>query len=172
MLSQRHCEFPRTVNLPTEQQLHGSQPRQSRSPGPQSRLASEQECYNIHGVSQAHGIHPTLYPNPTLSLLRTLFPLLSRITSAPLRSFIRNTILADVKTANLKAKNHKLNSGVQAILFTMIERGMDAEVQGDKGNIRGQKASDAMKIGSSDEAMWAVSLTKEFWSKNIWYACC
>lgn len=51
----------------------------------------------------------------------------------------------------------------------MVERGMDAEVQGDKGNIRGQKASDAGKSGSSDEAMWAVALTKELWKKGVWY---
>lgn len=50
----------------------------------------------------------------------------------------------------------------------MIERGMDADVQGDKGNIRGQKASDAAKTGSNDEAIWAVTLTKELWSKRVW----
>lgn len=70
--------------------------------------------------------------------------------------------------ANQKAKNHKLNRAIQAILFTMVERGMDAEVQGDKGNIRGQKAGEAGKSSTNDEAMWAITLTKELWSKRVW----
>lgn len=54
------------------------------------------------------------------------------------------------------------------MLFGMVERGMDAEVQGDRGNIRGQKVSETVKSGSVDEALWAVALTKELWTKHIW----
>ncbi|KXN90447.1 Protein sda1 [Leucoagaricus sp. SymC.cos] len=53
------------------------------------------------------------------------------------------TILSDIRTANLRTKNHKLNKAVQAMLFGMVERGMK-------------------------EAMWAIILTKELWKKNIW----
>lgn len=45
---------------------------------------------------------------------------------------------------------------------------MCAEVQGDKGHIRGQKISDLAKTGSNTEAMWAVTLTKELWRRKVW----
>jgi SDA1, HEAT repeat len=101
-------------------------------------------------------------------LLQTLFPLLPRTTSSTLRTFIRKTILSDIRTANLKSKNHKLNRAVQAMLFGMVERGMDGEVQGDKGKLRGHKHIEGLKI-SGEEAMWAVTLTKELWKKGIWW---
>lgn len=102
-------------------------------------------------------------------LLKTLFPLLPRTTSSSLRAFIRRTILSDIRTANLRTKNHKLNRAVQAMLFGMVERGMDAEVVGDKGKLRagsGPAAPGAVQNGG--EAMWAIVLTKELWRKGIW----
>ena len=53
------------------------------------------------------------------------------------------------------------------MLFGMVERGMDAEVQGDRGKLRGQKSVDGAQI-SGEEAMWAITLTKELWKKGIW----
>ncbi|TBU28964.1 SDA1-domain-containing protein [Dichomitus squalens] len=103
----------------------------------------------------------------SITLLQTLFPLLPRTTSSSLRSFIRRTILSDIRTANLRVKNHKLNRAVQAMLFGMVERGMDAEVVGDKGKLRAAARPSA--AGSNgEEAMWAVVLTKELWRKGIW----
>ena len=99
-------------------------------------------------------------------LLQTLFPLLPRTTSSSLRAFIRRTILSDIRTANLRTKNHKLNRAVQAMLFGMVERGMDAEVVGDKGKLRA--AAGRSGSGKGEEAMWAVVLTKELWRKAIW----
>lgn len=108
------------------------------------------------------------YVSATSSLLQTLFPLLPRTTSSSLRAFIRKTILSDIRTANLRSKNHKLNRAVQAMLFGMVERGMDAEVVGDKGKLRAAAGKSA--VGSNgEEAMWAVVLTKELWRKGIWY---
>ncbi|KAI0747789.1 actin cytoskeleton organization and cell cycle progression protein [Daedaleopsis nitida] len=100
----------------------------------------------------------------SITLLQTLFPLLPRTTSSSLRAFIRKTILSDIRTANLRTKNHKLNRAVQAMLFGMVERGMDAEVVGDKGKLRAAAGSS----GNGEEALWAVVLTKELWRKNIW----
>ncbi|EPT01810.1 hypothetical protein FOMPIDRAFT_1161029 [Fomitopsis schrenkii] len=102
----------------------------------------------------------------SIELLRTLFPLLPRTTSSTLRSFIRRTILSDIRTANLRTKNHKLNRAVQAMLFGMVERGMDQEVVGDKGKVRAAPAQAASQNGG--EAMWAIVLTKELWRKGIW----
>ncbi|KAF8334969.1 protein required for actin cytoskeleton organization and cell cycle progression [Cantharellus anzutake] len=109
--------------------------------------------------------------NP-LELLQTLFPLLPITTSSGLRSTILHTILTVMKTANQKTKNHKLNRAVQAMLFGMVERGMDGEVLGDKGKLRGAKnaAANNPPEGNKvrDEAMWAVNLTKELWKKRVW----
>ena len=88
-----------------------------------------------------------------------------------LRAFIRKTILADIRSANLRSKNHKLNRAVQAMLFGMVERGMDGEVLGDRGKLRAAAGPTAERSAhNGDEAMWAVVLTKELWKKGIWYA--
>ncbi|KAG6379096.1 SDA1-domain-containing protein [Boletus reticuloceps] len=100
----------------------------------------------------------------SIDLLKTLFPLLPRTTSSSLRAFIRKTILSDIRTANLRTKNHKLNRAVQAMLFTMVERGMDADVLGDKGKLRTSTAAPA----NGEDAMWAVILTKQLWQKQTW----
>jgi protein SDA1 len=111
------------------------------------------------------------YLHPYPRLLRTLFPLLPRTTSSTLRGFIRKTILSDIRTANMRTKNHKLNRAVQAMLFGMVERGMDGEVVGDKGKNRAKPVPAApdgtAKVG--DEAMWAVVVTKELWRKGVWW---
>ena len=49
------------------------------------------------------------------------------------------------------------------MLFGMVERGMDAEVVGDKGKARAQGTASA-----GEDAMWAVVLTKDLWKKGIW----
>jgi len=87
-----------------------------------------------------------------------------------LRAVIRRTILTDIKTANQRTKNHKLNRAVQAMLFGMIERGMSGTVLGDKGKLRGNLNSGTERSSDSgDEAMWAVVLTKELWKKGVWF---
>ncbi|KAF9228628.1 protein required for actin cytoskeleton organization and cell cycle progression [Gyrodon lividus] len=102
----------------------------------------------------------------SIELLKSLFPLLPRTTSSSLRAFIRKTILSDIRTANLRTKNHKLNRAVQAMLFGMVERGMDGEVVGDKGKSRVSAVGG--NRGNGEDAMWAVILTKELWRKGIW----
>jgi protein SDA1 len=102
-----------------------------------------------------------------ISLLKSLFPLLPKTTSSSLRASIRHTILTDIKTANQKSKNHKLNRAVQAMLFNMVERGLDGEVEGNKGKAR--TGSNDANVHRGEEAMWAVLLTKELWKKGIWF---
>ncbi|KAF5330676.1 hypothetical protein D9619_005889 [Psilocybe cf. subviscida] len=104
----------------------------------------------------------------SIELLKTLFPLLPRTTSSALRSYIRKTILSDIKTANLRSQNHKLNRAVQAMLFGMIERGMSGEVVGDKGKLRANAPTGERTGHNTEEAMWAVVLTKELWKKKVW----
>jgi protein SDA1 len=70
----------------------------------------------------------------------------------------------------MRTKNHKLNRAVQAMLFSMVERGMDGEVLGDKGKVRAKPTSAAANgsVKTGDEAMWAVVVTKELWRKSVW----
>jgi protein SDA1 len=65
----------------------------------------------------------------------------------------------------MKSKNHKLNRAVQAMLFGMVERGMDGEVQGDKGKLRSKPISEKE---TGEEAMWAIMVAKELWKKGVW----
>ncbi|KAG6813107.1 hypothetical protein H0H92_013961 [Tricholoma furcatifolium] len=105
----------------------------------------------------------------SIELLKSLFPVLPRTTSPTLRSFIRTTILSDIRTANLRSKNHKLNRAVQAMMFGMVERGMEGEVLGDKGKLRATSGPTTESTAhNGEEAMWAVILTKELWRKGIW----
>jgi protein SDA1 len=104
-------------------------------------------------------------------LLKYLFPILPRTTSSTLRAFIRKTIISDIRTANMRSKNHKLNRAVQAMLFGMVERGMEGEVLGDKGKARAATGPTTDRTAhNGEEAMWAVILTKELWKKGIWFA--
>ncbi|KAG6910891.1 hypothetical protein DXG01_006574 [Tephrocybe rancida] len=105
----------------------------------------------------------------SIELLKCLFPILPRTTSPTLRTFIRKTILSDIRTANLRSRNHKLNRAVQAMLFGMVERGMEGEVVGDKGKLRATNGPTTDRSAhNGEEAMWAVILTKELWRKGIW----
>jgi protein SDA1 len=70
--------------------------------------------------------------------------------------------------ANQRTKNNKLNRAVHAILFGMVGRGMDGAVVGDNGKLRMNPNISAEGLSSgSDEAMWGVELTKEFWKKLV-----
>ncbi|KAF8921593.1 SDA1-domain-containing protein [Mucidula mucida] len=104
----------------------------------------------------------------SIELLKTLFPILPRTTSSTLRSSIRKTILSDIRTANTHSINHKLNRAMQAMLFGMVERGMDGEVVGDKGKLRASAGQSASQVNNGDDAMWAIVLTKELWRKGVW----
>ncbi|CAO1619913.1 unnamed protein product [Parajaminaea phylloscopi] len=96
-------------------------------------------------------------------MLRTLFPLLSITTSSVLRSLIQSTILTDIKNANAKSKNHRLNRVVQGLLFGVIEDGMK-EADGFHSAARKKGAEPKGK----SQALWSVRLAADLWRKNIW----
>jgi protein SDA1 len=55
------------------------------------------------------------------------------------------------------------------MLFGMVERGMSGEVVGDKGKLRATNGPTSDPDGhNTEEAMWAVVLTKELWKKKVW----
>lgn len=88
-------------------------------------------------------------------------------TSPNLRGFILKTILGDIKNANLKTKNHKLNRMVQGLLFGMIEKGVDAEAERLGTGVKPSRRGDVKVVGAR-EAMWAVKIAAELWRKNVW----
>ena len=92
------------------------------------------------------------------SLLKCLIPLLPGTSSPTLRLLIRRTILSDIQSANAGHKNHRLNRAMQAMLFVMVERGLDNRVARNKGKAFAHQTND-----DEDEAMWAIILAKELW---------
>jgi len=94
------------------------------------------------------------------------------MTASPnLRAFILKTILSDIKTANKKGSNHKLNRLVQGLLFDMVQRGIDESPYVEGTGVNQSKRKPAVSVNSSvsgREAMLAVKLSCELWKKNIW----
>ncbi|KAI5818767.1 SDA1-domain-containing protein [Pyronema omphalodes] len=81
-------------------------------------------------------------------LLKTLFPVLTATTSKVLRHQIYKSIVSEMRNANNKTKNHKLNKTVQAVLFELVDQGKDDV--------------------NSTNGLWAVKLTRELWKRGVW----
>ncbi|KAF9884679.1 Severe Depolymerization of Actin [Aspergillus nanangensis] len=79
------------------------------------------------------------------TLLQTLFPILITTSSKSLRALIFQKILMDLRTSNVKTKNHKLNRTMQTVLFNLV-------------------TSDR----TSSKGLWAIKLTRELWKRQIW----
>lgn len=78
-------------------------------------------------------------------LLTTLFPILVSSPSKGLRALLFQKILSDLRTSNSKATNHPLNRTIQTVLYNLV-------------------TSDR----SSPKGLWAVKLTRELWTRQIW----
>ncbi|KAF2138091.1 uncharacterized protein K452DRAFT_277841 [Aplosporella prunicola CBS 121167] len=78
-------------------------------------------------------------------LLNTLFPILVTTPSKNLRALLFQKILSDLRSANSKATNHRLNRTIQTVLFNLL-------------------SSDR----TSSKGIWAVKLTREMWKRQIW----
>ncbi|PLN83412.1 SDA1-domain-containing protein [Aspergillus taichungensis] len=79
------------------------------------------------------------------TLLQTLFPILITTPSKTLRALIFQKILMDLRTANVKTINHKLNRVMQTVLFNLV-------------------TSDR----TSSKGLWAIKLVRELWKRQIW----
>lgn len=55
------------------------------------------------------------------------------------------------------------------MLFSMVERGANGEVIGDKGKLKATGVTHDAKPFDGEEAIWAIILTKELWKKSIWF---
>lgn len=78
-------------------------------------------------------------------LLHTLFPILISTPSKTLRALLFQKILSELRTANSKTTNHKLNRTMQTVLFNLV-------------------TSDR----TSAKGLWAIKLTRELWKRQIW----
>ncbi|PLW23220.1 hypothetical protein PCANC_01571 [Puccinia coronata f. sp. avenae] len=110
-----------------------------------------------------------------LELLHVLFALLPLTTSPTLRASILKTILTDIKMANKKTKNQKLNRSIQGLLFSMVENGINlpsgiggSAMEGTGLKKAKNKSHQPDGKTSGREAMWAVKLASELWRKGIW----
>ncbi|KAJ5491057.1 Protein SDA1 [Penicillium diatomitis] len=79
------------------------------------------------------------------TLLHTLFPILISTPSKTLRALLFQKILSELRQANSKTTNHKLNRTMQTVLFNLV-------------------TSDR----TSSKALWAIKLTRELWKRQIW----
>ncbi|KAK4631635.1 hypothetical protein CLAFUW4_02812 [Fulvia fulva] len=79
------------------------------------------------------------------TLLNTLWKLLLSTPSKALRALCFQKIVSDLRTANSKTKNHKLNRNIQTICYNAI-------------------ADDP----ASPKGLWAVKLTRELWKRQVW----
>lgn len=77
--------------------------------------------------------------------MNTLFPLLVSTPSKSLRALLFQKILSDLRTANARATNHKLNRTIQTVLYNLIT-----------------------SEPASQKGIWAVKITRELWKKQIW----
>ena len=78
-------------------------------------------------------------------LLHNLFPILTTTPSKALRTLLFTKILSDLRTSNVKTKNHRLNRTIQSVLYNLL-------------------VSDS----GSPKGLWAVKLTRELWKRQIW----
>ncbi|KAK2863698.1 hypothetical protein FQN49_004082 [Arthroderma sp. PD_2] len=65
--------------------------------------------------------------------------------SKTLRAFLFQKIVSDLRSANAKTTNHKLNRTIQTVLFNLV-------------------TSDR----TSAKALWSVKITRELWKRQIW----
>ncbi|KAI7679829.1 SDA1-domain-containing protein, partial [Hortaea werneckii] len=79
------------------------------------------------------------------TLLNTLWPLLISTPSKSLRALLYQKIISDIRTANSKTTNHKLNRSMQTTCHNLI-------------------ASDP----ASPKGLWSVKLTRELWKRQVW----
>lgn len=66
-------------------------------------------------------------------------------SSKSLRALLYQKILSDLRSANSKTTNHRLNRTIQAVLHNLI-------------------TSDR----TSSKGLWAVKITRELWKRQIW----
>ncbi|RMZ92551.1 hypothetical protein DV736_g232, partial [Chaetothyriales sp. CBS 134916] len=81
----------------------------------------------------------------SLTVMHCFLPLLTATPSKSLRTLLLQKILGDLRSANSKATNHKLNRAVQTDLHNLV-----------------------VEDRASPKALWAVKITREMWKRQVW----
>ncbi|KAJ9641191.1 Severe Depolymerization of Actin [Knufia peltigerae] len=81
----------------------------------------------------------------SLTLLQCFFPILISTPSKSLRALLFQKIISDLRGANAKTTNHKLNKSVQTTLHNLVTEDR-----------------------TSPKALWAIKITREMWKRQIW----
>lgn len=92
------------------------------------------------------------------SELLPLFFFLFRCRDKQLREMLNTYIITDIKTANSKCKNNKLNKSLQNYMYTMI-------VGGGKGQ---EKTPADATMAEDTAAKYSLDICIELFRKNIW----
>jgi protein SDA1 len=79
------------------------------------------------------------------TLLNILFPILVTTPSKTLRALLFSKILAELRMANSRTTNHKLNRTIQIVLHNLLTQDR-----------------------ASSKGIWAVKITREMWKRQIW----
>ncbi|KAF2241291.1 SDA1-domain-containing protein [Trematosphaeria pertusa] len=79
------------------------------------------------------------------TLLNTLIPILVVTPSKSLRALLFQKIVSDLRSANSKATQHRLNRTIQTVLFNLLTS--------DRETTKG---------------LWSVKITREMWKRQIW----
>ncbi|KAG4303810.1 hypothetical protein PORY_002790 [Pneumocystis oryctolagi] len=80
-------------------------------------------------------------------LLKVIFPILSSLNTKSLHIRIFKTILSEIKNANLKSHNNKINRLGKTVLLEMMQKSKEDE---------------------SSLGIWTVKLCKKLWKLRIW----
>ncbi|OAA55795.1 sda1 domain containing protein [Niveomyces insectorum RCEF 264] len=80
------------------------------------------------------------------TLAQTLFPILVHTPSKTLRTLLFGRLVADLRNANSRATDHKLNRTVQTVLYNLV----------------------TSSERTSPQPIWAVKITRELWSRRVW----
>ncbi|KAF2396418.1 SDA1-domain-containing protein [Trichodelitschia bisporula] len=81
----------------------------------------------------------------SITLLNSLFPILITTRSKSLRAFLLQKIVSDIRSANTKGTNHKLNRNMQTVLYNLV-------------------VSDRI----SSKGLWSIKITRELWKRQVW----
>ncbi len=72
--------------------------------------------------------------------------------------------MSEIRVANQKRTDHRLNRAVQTMLFRMVEQGVETK---DQVAMQGKRSATA-KDRSHDDAHWAIVMTRDLWKRGVW----
>ncbi|KAG5456337.1 MAG: hypothetical protein BJ554DRAFT_3952, partial [Olpidium bornovanus] len=160
--------FSQGLDGPADGTASCFEPRTAQDARPECRSPSEQGRHFEHEVSQPTAGAPVLREEelvpanwlpimsflcwPVSSLLSLLFTLF-RCRDKSLREMLHFHIVNDVKNANAKTKNNRLNKTLQSFMYTMLSSAEGSQGAGSESAVAAKKS---------------VDVCIELYKKNVW----